>query len=62
MDSNSAFMLMLGLVAIAGGGYVLTRHVDTEIAIYLRRMGGIMAMAFGAVLIIAAITLNGALA
>jgi hypothetical protein len=55
-------MLVLGVVAIGGGGYVLTRHADTEAGIYLRRMGGIMACAFGAVLVIAAITLNGALA
>ena len=62
MDNGSVSMLVLGIAAIGGGGYVLTRHAGTDAGIYLRRMGGIMACAFGAVLIIAAITLNGALA
>ena len=62
MNTGSVSMLVLGVVAIGGGGYVLTRQACTEAGIYLRRMGGIMACAFGAVLIIAAITLNGALA
>jgi hypothetical protein len=61
MESGSILMLVLGLLAIGGGGAVLAHHANSEVGVYLHRMGGIMACAFGAVLIIAAITLNGAL-
>lgn len=61
MGGSSLLMLVVGLAAIAAGGFVLTRKAESEVAIYLRRIGGIMLIAFGAFLMIAAVSLGSAL-
>jgi hypothetical protein len=54
-------MTAIGIVALVGGGAVLLRPVRSEAGVYVRRMGGIMLVAFGLVLLIAAISLGSAL-
>ena len=60
MSGAGLLMLAIAVVAMIAGVVVLLRPVGSEAGVYLRRMGGIMLIAFGLVLLIAAITLNGA--
>ena len=62
MSNPAIVMLLLGLAAIGGGIFVLRRPVTTEAGEYARRIGGIMGIAFGLFLVIAAISLRTALA
>ena len=62
MSTSALVMLLLGLAAVGGGIFVLRRPVATEAGEYVRRIGGIMAIAFGLFLVIAAISLRTALA
>jgi putative Mn2+ efflux pump MntP len=60
MAPASLFMLLIAIVAMIAGVVVLLRPVGSEAGVYLRRMGGIMLIAFGLVLLIAAISLDSA--
>ena len=60
MSSASLLMLAVAIAACAGGVVVLLRPVRSEAGTYVRRMGGVMLIAFGLVLLIAAFSLDSA--
>jgi hypothetical protein len=60
MSGAGLLMLVVALAALAGGVVVMLRPARSDAGVYLKRMGGVMLIAFGLVLLIAAISLNGA--
>ena len=60
MSGASLLMLAVAIAACAGGVVVLLRPVRSEAGTYVRRMGGVMLIAFGLVLLIAAFSLDSA--
>ena len=62
MSNAGLLMLVVALAACAGGVVVMLRPVRTEAGTYMKRMAGVMLIAFGLFLIIAAISLRTALA
>jgi hypothetical protein len=60
MSNAGLLMLVVALAAIAGGAVVMLRPVRSEAGTYVRRMGGVMLIAFGLVLLIAAFSLESA--
>jgi hypothetical protein len=50
MEQGQASMLGIGLVAIGGGLFTLTRPAPSESAVYIRRIAGTMLIGFGCAL------------
>ena len=61
MSTARLVMMTIGVGGLIGGGALLLRPARSEAGVYVRRMGGIMLVAFGLVLLIAAISLGSAL-
>jgi hypothetical protein len=61
MSGARLLMMTIGVVAIVGGGVILLRPARSEAGVYGRRIGGMMLVAFGLVLLIAAVSLGSAL-
>ena len=60
MSGAGLLMLVVALAACAGGVTVMLRPVRSEAGTYVRRMAGVMLVAFGLVLLIAAFSLDSA--
>jgi uncharacterized membrane protein HdeD (DUF308 family) len=60
MSSAGLLMLVVAIAALAGGVVVMLRPVRSDAGTYLKRMAGVMLIAFGLVLLIAAFSLNTA--
>jgi LPXTG-motif cell wall-anchored protein len=47
LEQGQALLLGIGLAFLAGGGFVFSRRVTSEQAVYIRRIAGTMLCGFG---------------